>query len=67
LQRSEIPLGTGSNKMFVLCIPSVRKGFDILHAVSELNGASHCIAANGDYFEVSAVSIIILLQAKGRA
>jgi len=53
--------------MFVLCIPSVRKGFDILHAVSELNGASHCIAANGDYFEVSALSIIIMLQAKGRA
>jgi len=29
--------------------------FDILHAIAELNRASHCIAVNSDYFLVTAV------------
>jgi len=40
--------------------------FDIFHAVAELNRISYCIAADSDYFEVSAVSIVTMLWAKGR-
>jgi len=35
--------------------------FDILDAISELNRASHCIAANSEYYEVSVVSIVMML------
>jgi len=35
--------------------------FDILHPIAELNRASHCIAANSQYFEVSIVSIVVML------
>jgi len=41
--------------------------FDILHAIAELNRASHCIAANSEYFEGSAVSAVMILWANGRA
>jgi len=35
--------------------------FDILHAGSELNRASHCIVDNSSYFEVSIVSTVMML------
>jgi len=41
--------------------------FEILHAIAELNKASHCIAANSEYFEVSIGSIVMMLWAYGRA
>ena len=31
--------------------------FDIVHAVAELDRASHCIATNGEYFEVSTAGV----------
>jgi len=34
---------------------------DILYAIAELNRDSHCIAASGEYFEVSIVSIVMML------
>jgi len=37
--------------------------FDILHAIAELNRASHCIIPKNVYFEVSAVSIVMMLWA----
>jgi len=38
--------------------------FDILHAIAALIRASHCIAAESDHLEVSAVSIVSILWAK---
>jgi len=35
-------------------------GTTVLHAIAELNRASHCIAANSDCFEVFAVSIVMM-------
>ena len=40
--------------------------FDILHAIAELNRTSHCIATNIEYFEVSTVSIVMILWANSR-
>ena len=48
------------------CIP-VGLQVDILQTVAELNRVFHCIAANSDYFEVSAVSIVMILWTKGGA
>jgi len=33
--------------------------YDMSHAIVELNRASHCIASNIKYFEVSVVSIVV--------
>jgi len=35
--------------------------FDILQAIAKLNRASPCIAANSEYFEVSMMSIVMML------
>jgi len=50
-----------------LCCVLLGFWFDILNAIAELNRASHCIAANNQYFEVSVVSIVMMLWANGRA
>ena len=39
--------------------------FDILHAIAKYNRTSHCIAANSEHFEVSIVSIVMILWAIG--
>jgi len=50
-----------------LCYILVVFGLDILHAIANLNRASHCIAADSEYFEVFVVSIVVMLWAIGRA
>jgi len=61
--------------IFYMCIPVLMSRlccillvfwFDILHAIAELDRASHCIAANSEYFDVSVVSIVVILWANGR-